>query len=144
MTNYMLNLRYRNGLERTWDHIWDLKGWSTHHSILILLWTYMDNGHGGIFNFRYSPLFSNPRKALRNSFRKLLYLFLATSLTRKLERRLWPSNGHQCRILGRYLGRYLYSGRPRAPMTTRSCILTDQKHNLIVFIVDSAIVWTCM
>ena len=52
LANYMLKLRYRNGLERTWDHIWDLKGWSMHHSSLILFWTIMDNGLGGLFNFR--------------------------------------------------------------------------------------------
>ena len=52
LANYMLKLRYRNGLERTWDHIWDLKGCSMHNSSLILFWTFMDNGLGGLFNFR--------------------------------------------------------------------------------------------
>ena len=52
LANLMLNLRYRNGLERTWDHIWDLKGWSMLHSNLILFWTNMDNGHGGFFSVR--------------------------------------------------------------------------------------------
>ena len=103
----------------------------------------MDYGHGGIFNFCYSHL-SNPCNALRNSFRKLLYLFLATSQTRLLANSL--TRKLECLRLAfkrssmSNFGKISVLGCPRAPMTTRLCILTDQKHYLIVTIVDYCIV----
>ena len=89
LVNYMLKLRYRNGLERTWDHIWHMRIWSMHNSILILLWTFMDNGHGGLFNFRIFRTYTTLRWAqgVAQLVPEVDYLFLATSLPQKLE---WP------------------------------------------------------